>query len=393
ACGGSVTVTFTATSDCQTVTQTATFTVTDAPALTRTDHADQTIAACTPQAQIQTQYDAWLQSVVTSGATGGCNTVVTHDAPATAPAACGGSVTVTFTATSDCQTVTQTATFTVTDATALTLTDPADQTIAACTPQAQIQTQYDAWLQSVVTSGATGGCNTVVTHDAPATAPAACGGSVTVTFTATSDCQTVTQTATFTVTDATALTLTDPADQTIAACTPQAQIQTQYDAWLQSVVTSGATGGCNTVVTHDAPATAPAACGGSVTVTFTATSDCQTVTQTATFTVTDAPALTLTDPADQTIAACTPQAQIQTQYDAWLQSVVTSGATGGCNTVVTHDAPATAPAACGGSVTVTFTATSDCQTVTQTATFTVTDAPALTLTDPADQTIAACTPQ
>ncbi|ANE53220.1 hypothetical protein [Flavisolibacter tropicus] len=381
ACGGSVAVTWTAISACDTLTTTATFTVTAAPALTLPAAQNQTIAACSTQAQVDAAYAAWLASV---NASGGCNTSVTNNAPASAPAACGGSVAVTWTAISACDTLTTTATFTVTAAPALTLPAAQNQTIAACSTQAQVDAAYAAWLASV---NASGGCNTSVTNNAPASAPAACGGSVAVTWTAISACDTLTTTATFTVTAAPALTLPAAQNQTIAACSTQAQVDAAYAAWLASV---NASGGCNTSVTNNAPASAPAACGGSVAVTWTAISACDTLTTTATFTVTAAPALTLPAAQNQTIAACSTQAQVDAAYAAWLASV---NASGGCNTSVTNNAPASAPAACGGSVAVTWTAISACDTLTTTATFTVTAAPALTLPAAQNQTIAACSTQ
>ena len=138
---------------------------------------------------------------------------------------------------------------------------------------------------------------------------------------------------------------------------------------------------------------APDACtGGSVTVTFTVTDDCgQTESCTATFSVAPAPAVTITCPQDETIAACTSQSDIDAAFAAWKDEVVFGG---GCNAVL-DISDEDAPDACtGGSVTVTFTVTDDCgQTESCTATFSVAPAPAVTITCPQDETIAACTSQ
>src|SRR5204862_2556545 len=120
--------------------------------------------------------------------------------------------------------------------------------------------------------------------------------------------------------------------------------------------------------------------GGTATVTFTATSDCETKTCSASFTVTAAPALVLNCQSDTTVQCCNSQATIDAAFAAWLAGVTTSG---GCHTVLTNNST-TAPNYCtGGTATVTFTATSDCETKTSRASFTVTAATAavLSITD------------
>src|SRR4026209_3059949 len=99
----------------------------------------------------------------------------------------------------------------------------------------------------------------------------------------------------------------------------------------------------------------PPITGGSVSVTWTATSSCEpNVTVSATFTVPAAPAVVLTAPANFTATTCQTQAQIDAAYAAWLAGVTSSG---GCTLNVTNNAPAAAPSICGGTVTVTWTAT------------------------------------
>ena len=101
---------------------------------------------------------------------------------------------------------------------------------------------------------------------------------------------------------------------------------------------------------------APAACGGSVTVIWTAVSSCEeNVTDTATFVVETAPAVVLTAPANDTIPACTSETDIQAAFTSWLAEVTYSG---GCDLSVSYDSTLVAPAACGGSVTVIWTAVS-----------------------------------
>src|SRR5439155_1709797 len=153
-----------------------------------------------------------------------------------------------------------------------------------------------------------------LSNNAPASAPLACtGGTVTVTWTATSTCQTATTSATFTVTAAPVLTITSASNQSQNGCQTQAAINTAYTAWLASVTMSGGCAGAT--LSNNAPASAPLACtGGTVTVTWTATSTCQTATTSATFTVTAAPVLTITSASNQSQNGCSTQAAINTAY-------------------------------------------------------------------------------
>ncbi len=82
---------------------------------------------------------------------------------------------------------------------------------------------------------------------------------------------------------ATPIVLTVPLNKTEACCQSQAIINASYTAWLASVTYSG---GCNLIVTNNSNGV-PSACGGSVTVTWTAKSSCQVdVVESATFAVT-----------------------------------------------------------------------------------------------------------
>ncbi|MBK9012934.1 MAG: hypothetical protein IPM82_02000 [Saprospiraceae bacterium] len=387
ACGGSTTVTFTYTSTCPPLVTTcdATFTVTAAPTITITCPANTTTTACQTQAAVDIAYAVWL---ATATATGGCNGLLTNNG-GSAPPACGGSKTVTFTYTSSCSPMTTTcqATFTVAMASSVVLTCPINTTIAACQTHAAIDAAYANWL---ATAAATGGCSGVLSNNSTG-APSACGGSKTVTFTYTSSCAPLITTceATFTVTAAPTVTLTCPANTTVTACQTQADVDAAYATWLS---TASASGGCNGVLSNNG-GSAPLACGGSKTVTFTYTSSCAPLTTTcqATFTVTAAPAVTLTCPVNTTTAACQSQADVDAAYATWL---ATASASGGCNGLLTNNG-GSAPSACGGSKTVTFTYTSSCAPLTTTcqATFTVTAAPVVVLTCPINTTTAACQTQ
>ncbi|MBL7795651.1 MAG: right-handed parallel beta-helix repeat-containing protein, partial [Saprospiraceae bacterium] len=376
-------------------------------------------SACLSQSAIDVLFNNWLEDVAYGG---GCDPVLTRtpETP-TAPSACGGVTTVTWSVTSDCGTTEScTKTFTVADAPAVVLNCPADVTgenaEAACQTQDDINMKFSTWLGSVSHSG---GCNAVRTFSPEMPeAPPACGGSTTVTWTVTSDCEDdVVCSATFTVTAAPDVTISCPENAVEDPCQTQEDIDAAFAAWL---LLFDSEGGCNTTHSFDggpdltgdgaearasaAPVPgAPLACGGSTTVTFRVTSSCEAdVTCERTFTVTTAPDVTISCPEDATEAACQTQGAIDEAFANWLESF---GFTGGCGAEGSFDSeepPLTggsvqarasdippgpiAPDACGGSTTVTYRVTSDCEDdVLCTKTFTVTTAPDITLTCPVEQ--------
>ena len=123
------------------------------------------------------------------------------------------------------------------------------------------------------------------------TAPLACGGTKTVTFTVTSTCEAnKTCSAIFSVTNASPVVFNCPINQTEASCQTQAAIDAKFAIWL---ATASFSGGCNGILTNSNTG-APSACGGSVAVIFAVMSDCEPlVFCIATFTVTTAPAVVL----------------------------------------------------------------------------------------------------
>ncbi|MBK9107817.1 MAG: hypothetical protein IPM92_05395 [Saprospiraceae bacterium] len=382
ACGGSKTVIFTANSGCEApVTCSAVFTVTAAPPINLMCPSNNTQAACQTQGTIDAAYTAWLNSATYSN---GCIGTSISNNGGSAPSACGGSKTVTWTATNTCEVSSCSAVFTVTAPASVSITCAGNNTQASCQTQAAIDAAYTSWLATTTFSG---GCNASISNNGGA-APSACGGSKTVTWTVTSSCDVnKTCSAVFTVTAAPLLTLFCPINVTEAACQTQASINTKYSNWLNSVSSMG---GCSVSISNNNPGT-PSACGGSVTVTFTATSSCEgPKTCSAVFTVTAAPNLVVTCATNNTQAACQTQGTIDAAYAAWL---ATTTLTGCCNVCHSNNVGA-APPACGGSKTVTWTVTSSCAaTVTCSAVFTVIAAPVINLTCATNNTQSACQSQ
>jgi hypothetical protein len=326
--------------------------------------ANTSAAVCLGQAAIDATYASWIAGF---SYTGGCSSALVVNDPG-APSACGGTSTVTWTINSDCEApVVNTRTFTVIAPDPIVLNAPANDGVGSCGAQAAVDAIFNSWVNSF---SFTGGCNPVLSVNNPG-APNFCGGSTTVTWTVNSDCGSVSESRTFTVDFAPQLIVNCPAPATEAACQTQAAIDAAYSAWLGSFATQW---GCQPNATNNSTG-APSACGGSTTVTWTVTSNCEApVTCSSTFNVTAAPTMALNAPTNATEAACQTQLAVDAAFASWLAS---ANVTGGCNSSLTNDAT-TAPSACGGVATVTFTATSDCQApIVETRTFTVSNAPAV----------------
>ncbi|MBK6665542.1 MAG: hypothetical protein IPG48_05155 [Saprospiraceae bacterium] len=151
--------------------------------------------------------------------------------------------------------------------------------------------------------------------------------SVTVTFTVTDACaQMQTCNAIFTVASPPALSITCPALGNTGSCQTQAAVNTAFTTWLSTV---SASGGCGTISYSNNNTGAPPACGGNVTVTFTATDACsQTQTCSAIFTVASPPALIINCPASGNTASCQTQAAVNSAYADWLSTATASGGCG-----------------------------------------------------------------
>jgi hypothetical protein len=387
ACGGSVTVIFTVTSDCEApVTCSATYTVPTPPALSIACPSAVVEASCQDQASINTAFTVWLGTV---SAVGACdnNTVTNNNTGA--PDACGGSVTVTFTATDNTCGLTSScmATFTVTAAPDITITGVADFTTDECQTQQDVNTAFNLWLDGFSFSG---GCNGVGINDLPITGNCADAA----TLNSNSQCYALTW-ASGPPVNAMDLEVTDgvntfawwagtgnpgdPAEYRNVLF--NGNCSQTYQPWSGTLNIQDVSDPMNPVdvCTYDSNGsfenaggyTGPDRCGGSTTVTYTVTSDCETTSATATFTVPSAPAVTITCPSDLTTPLNRTQAEIQTLYNNWLASVTTSGGCAPVNAVPTANGPV--PDRCiGGSVDVVFTATDNCgQTTSCEATFTV----------------------
>ena len=366
------------------------------PPVVLTCPVNTTTAACQTQAAVNSAFATWL---ATASGTGGCNGVLTNNNTG-APAACGGSTTVTFTYTSTCAPLTTTcqATFTVAAAPTPNLSLIVGTTIiSACQTQAAVDASYATWLSNNVQ--ASGGCNGVLTNNSTG-APSACGGSITVIWTYTTSCAApITTQGTFTVNAAPPPSLTCPNPLIRPVCQTRAQDSIAMQNWVN---TSSFSGGCNGSISYNGfNGSPPSSCGGTKTLTLTYSSSCAApLTCTSTFTIPAPTAPVLTCPTNQTEPFGQTQAQINAAFATWLS---TASGTGGCNGVLSNNNIG-APPATGGSTTVTFTYAQNppstpfsgaCpfSTLTCQATFAVSATPPVVLTCPTNTTTAACQTQ
>jgi hypothetical protein len=232
------------------------------------------------QTAVDAAFADWLKA---ASFTGGCGGVLTNNASG-APKYCDGTVTVNFKVTSSCATdVVKNSTFTIPGAPAVNLTVPEAYKGETCMTQSAIDAAFTTWLTK---ASFTGGCNGKLTNNA-SDPPKSCGGSVTITFTVTSNCaDPVAKTSTFTIPKPTAVDITAPANKTVSACNySMSEIQIMYETWLDSYKV---TGGCSPKVTDNAPDFNSIVFnyGATVTVKWTATDGCSTDDATATFSVT-----------------------------------------------------------------------------------------------------------
>ncbi len=386
-CGGSVTVTWTIADHCfDGDSYSATYTITPPAEIVVTKAVDGGANACdlADQAAAQTAFDLWLATATVSG---GCKPTSTPDIR-TAPAYCGGSVTVTWTIADHCfDGDSYSATYTITPPAEIVVTKAVDGGANACdlADQAAAQTAFDLWLATATVSG---GCKPTSTPDIR-TAPAYCGGSVTVTWTIADHCfDGDSYSATYTITPPAEIVVTKAVDGGANACdlADQAAAQTAFDLWLATATVSG---GCKPTSTPDI-LTAPAYCGGSVTVTWTIADHCfDGDSYSATYTITPPAEIVVTKAVDGGANACdlADQAAAQTAFDLWL---ATASVSGGCEPTSVPDI-LTAPAYCGGSVTVTWTIADHCfDGDSYSATYTITPPAEIVVTKAVDGGANAC---
>ncbi len=151
---------------------------------------------------------------------------------------------------------------------------PADTVIGPCLTQGEVALEFNNWLRmfEVVNQ-----CEVNLDEggfSGTPTPPPFCGGSTTVTFTVRNkvDChEPFTCSRTFTVLPTLPPVLNCPADRNEPACLSQAEVNSRFQAWLALFQVDAAQSCPGTQGRFDFIPPAPGKCGGSVTVTYRAT--------------------------------------------------------------------------------------------------------------------------
>ena len=415
--GGATTITWTITDLCQTITETADFTVTAPVAITYTAPAsdasnasefydpDATIA----QANLDADIAAWLatqNATVNGSVTDGCNPVITNDYINQSISFCASdSITVTWTITDLCETINFSATYTFTQPDGISFTEPSSRNTNACdfdndditVAQSDLDADIATWVNNqtnIIINTLTGGSPTVTNDFTNQSLDLCTGGSITINWTIDDICETINKSALYTVTAPTAITYTNPADDTSDACdyTTQSEVDTAFNNWVAAQTAAfSIANGCSPILTNNSAAAAiPVLCdGGATTITWTITDLCQTITETADFNLTAPIDITYTNPADDTSDACdfgtsdltAAQSNLDFAIATWVTNETTrvnDSFSGGCSSTVTNDFVAQSIDFCiGGSIEITWSISDLCSTTNVSAmyTFTQPDAP------------------
>ncbi|WP_164974500.1 T9SS type A sorting domain-containing protein, partial [Flavobacterium amnicola] len=170
----------------------ATFTITPAPAVVVSNVQDASISACASEADINAAYAAWLGSF---GVSGGCNPQGGFTGPTTMPNICGGSIQLTYNVTDRCYAGgSDSATFTVIAPDALVINCP-DSIELTCSQNPQ--QVFDLWISGFSFSG---GCSPTATDLSGYQLPLP-GNTLSITYEVTDKCEVKSCTATFMVPD------------------------------------------------------------------------------------------------------------------------------------------------------------------------------------------------
>jgi large repetitive protein len=286
------------------------------------------------QSAVDADFAAWVAAQTAAfNIAGGCDPVLTNNAPSAGPTHCtGGFITVTWNISDLCEDINVGATYTLTAAPAVTSSSPSSTTEESCdfADQAAVNADFAAWVAAQTAQiNVGGGCDPQISNNAPATGPAHCtGGAITVTWTITDLCLSpdITYTATYTLNAAPAVTSSSPTSTTEESCdfADQAAVNADFAAWVAAQTAQiNVGGGCDPQISNNAPATGPAHCtGGAITVTWTITDLCLSpdITYTATYTLNAAPAVTSSSPTSTTEESCdfADQAAVNADFAAWV---------------------------------------------------------------------------
>jgi hypothetical protein len=275
-----------------------------------------------PQEDVDDAFADWLDGF---GFTGGCN----PDAPIldyAPPNHCGGFVEITYTVTDDCDQSAECFSYFIIDfVIEVTPLCPEDPDLPPCTPLADIQAAYAAWVAGFIPQGSCPPFVTNILEVPPLPANVECeGANLSFTFITTDACDVTDQcTATFTVQPAPPIDAYCPGDLQLGSCLTQEQVDAEFVDWIDGF---GFTGGCNAYGTELGGYLPPPFCGGEVNIIYEAYDDCDQYDWcVATFSVAAPDPILIDCPAPVLLPACTPSTDVVAAYNAWELGFTKSG--------------------------------------------------------------------
>src|SRR5690625_3077393 len=394
-CGGSVTVTFTSTSEhCGSVSCDATFTITPPEAISYSTLSDANLTSCAfaDQAALDAAFADWVsEQTAALNVSGGCEPQISNNSEEVSiPLLCdGGSATVTWTISDLCETKTVSADFKLTAPDEIAITAPEDFSADATEYEDQeaINTAFADWLKGF---GVSGGCDPQGSFGNPS-APTLCGASVTVTYNVIDLCETGEKSATFTINSPNELVINEPEDLRVSSCdyVDQDALNDEFNVWLTGFSVSG---GFDPVGEFAEEYSVPVLCeGGSVEVLYKVSDACGHGSVTASFTV-DAPAaVAVAGPQDVEENACkyADQDALDAAFATWISEFVVTE--GGCGVETPDLSGYEAPELCtGGTVEVTYSVSDLCSEASITRSFVIAAPADITYTAPMDANELSC---
>ncbi len=380
-CGGKVSVTFTATSECDSTLSCKAIFEVQASEATLFCPEDMVEKSCQTLNDINQKFEEWMKTAVLNKA---CNSIIETNINHK-PDPCGDTSIVVFTAGDNCaQPKICEAKFIVKEADHLILQCPLSVTQDTGHTQAEIDSLFGLWKNSATFSG---GCNSILIIG-EGQAPKSIGGATIITYSLIDECQdTVQCNSKFKVKSINPVKLICPEDAIESSCQSQSTINSKFANWYSM---GKFTGGCNAFLVVK-NINIPKACGDKLTLVYEVISECEElVSCSASFTIREPNKINLVCPTSVTEAGCQAPEDISSKFNSWLN---TATFTGGCNSVLSNNA-SSPPNACGGISLVTFKVESDCESpVTCTTTFKIDSVPPVLMICPANITEAACQSQ
>ena len=381
-CTDAITVTFTATDECNLTTSTSfTFTISDTtpPAIAGGANGAAECTGSDPAANAA--YLAWRNNFGGVTATDICGAAtMSYSEGSWTSNGCTDAITVTFTATDECNLTTSTSfTFTISDTTPPAIAGGANGAAECTGSDPAANAAYLAWRNNFGGVTATDICGAAtMSYSEGSWTSNGCTDAITVTFTATDECNLTTSTSfTFTISDTTPPAIAGGANGAAECTGSDPAANAAYLAWRNNFGGVTATDICGAAtMSYSEGSWTSNGCTDAITVTFTATDECNLTTSTSfTFTISDTTPPAIAGGANGAAECTGSDPAANAAYLAWRNNFGGVTATDICGAAtMSYSEGSWTSNGCTDAITVTFTATDECNLTTSTSfTFTISD--------------------